>query len=426
MLTFNRILDKESKRYKDENGFLYIKDNPIAMGGVFEYLLSELEPDTRPEDDRIVKVYRPFDKLAEVKETFANKPIKFTHKWVGEEAEQADGAIGSVIRVDEPNMMLRADLIIYNPELIEAIEKDNIIELSPGYTDKEIKQSGRFNGEDYEYIQEIICVNHLAVVDKGRSGYELRIQDENKLIKEFKQMKLSYKERLLNKIKRILDEDTTSKDDGQKQDNDGTQEDSAKDIVKQIIELAIKPTEEFAGGEEERENAIIELAKQISISTDEDSTQDEECEKKDEDAENKQDSDEAEKKDEEATEDNEAENIKPEELAEVVSEATEAIVEKKLSEFVETQEKENKQITDAYIKVSNALGTSFNYNGMKAKDIYKFGYEALAGETLNKQMDSKTAFDLALQFRNKTKNNRISDSVKSNTNEILELLKKNY
>lgn len=419
MLTFNRILDKESKRYKDENGFLYIKDNPIAMGGVFEYLLSELEPDTRPEDDRIVKVYRPFDKLAEVKDTFANKPIKFTHKWVGEEAEQADGAIGSEIRIDKSNMMLKADLIIYNPELIEAIEKDNIIELSPGYTDREIKQSGRFNGEDYEYVQEIVCVNHLAVVDKGRSGYELRIQDENKLIKEFKQMKESYKKRLLNKIKRMLDEDTTTKDEEQKQDNNPTQEDNAKDIVKQIIELAIKPTEEFAGGEDERENAIIELAKQISISTDEDTTKDEETE-------NKQDSDDAEKKDEETTEDDEVENIKPEELAEVVSEATEAIVEKKINEFVETQEKENKQITDSYIKVSNALGTTFNYNGMKAKDIYRFGYEALTGETLNKQMDSKTAFDLALQFRNKTKNNRISDSVKTNTNEILELLKNNY
>lgn len=426
MLTFNRILDKKSKRYKDENGFLYIKDNPIAMGGVFEYLLSELEPDTRPENDRIVKVYRPFDKLAEVKNTFANKPIKYSHKWVGEEAEQADGAIGSEIRVDEPNMMLRADLIIYNPELIEAIEKDNIIELSPGYTDKEIKQSGRFNGEDYEYVQEIVCVNHLAVVDKGRSGYELRIQDENKLIKEFKQMKKSYKDRLLSRIKRILDEDAVKKDEEQKQDSDTTQEDNAKDIVKQIIELAIKPTEEFAGGEEERENAIIELAKQISISTDEETTQDEECEKQDEDTENKQDNDKTEKQDEETTEDNEVETIKPEELAEVVSEATEAIVEKKINEFVETQEKENKQITDSYIKVSNALGTTFNYNGMKSKDIYKFGYEALTGETLNRQMDSKTAFDLALQFRNKTKNNRVSDSVKSNTNEILELLNKNY
>lgn len=426
MLTFNRILDKKSKRYKDENGFLYIKDNPIAMGGVFEYLLSELEPDTRPENDRIVKVYRPFDKLAEVKDTFANKPIKYNHKWVGEEAEQADGAIGSEIRVDEPNMMLRADLIIYNPELIEAIEKDNIIELSPGYTDKEIKQSGRFNGEDYEYVQEIVCVNHLAVVDKGRSGYELRIQDENKLIKEFKKMKKSYKDRLLSRIKRILDEDAVKKDEEQKQDNDTTQEDNAKDIVKQIIELAIKPTDEFAGGEEERENAIIELAKQISISTDEETTQDEECEKQDEDTENKQDNDKTEKQDEETTEDNEVETIKPEELAEVVSEATEAIVEKKINEFVETQEKENKQITDSYIKVSNALGTTFNYNGMKAKDIYKFGYEALTGETLNRHMDSKTAFDLALQFRNKTKNNRIGDSVKTNTNEILELLNKNY
>ena len=36
-----------SRRSKDENGFLIIKDNPIAKAGVFDYLLSEIESDVK-------------------------------------------------------------------------------------------------------------------------------------------------------------------------------------------------------------------------------------------------------------------------------------------------------------------------------------------------------------------------------------------
>ena len=38
-----RIADANtSKREKDSNGFLIVKDNPIAKAGVFDYLLSEV------------------------------------------------------------------------------------------------------------------------------------------------------------------------------------------------------------------------------------------------------------------------------------------------------------------------------------------------------------------------------------------------
>ena len=36
-----------SRRSKDENGFLIIKDNPIGKAGVFDYLLSEIESDVK-------------------------------------------------------------------------------------------------------------------------------------------------------------------------------------------------------------------------------------------------------------------------------------------------------------------------------------------------------------------------------------------
>ena len=58
MLTL-KIQDKAtSKRSKDSNGFLIIKDNPIAKAGVFDYLLSELKSDIDI-SCKIVQIYHP-------------------------------------------------------------------------------------------------------------------------------------------------------------------------------------------------------------------------------------------------------------------------------------------------------------------------------------------------------------------------------
>ena len=227
-----------SRRSKDENGFLIIKDNPIAKAGVFDYLLSEIESDVKEADDEIVKVCRTFDELKKVKDNFANKPIKFTHLWVGDENKQADGAIGSIITTDDASEMLKADLIIYNPDLIKAIESGEIVELSPAYTGSVEKTSGRYNGEAYAYLQSIGCINHLAVVERGRSGSDLRINDElneksqqKHNIKEEKMANFKeLKEKLAKKIGTFIDE-CAVKDEDEKKTADEELETSDEDAV---------------------------------------------------------------------------------------------------------------------------------------------------------------------------------------------------
>lgn len=414
MFTF-KTQDKDlSKRTKDDNGYLIIKDNPIAKAGVFEYLLSELKEGISENDDRVVKVYRPFDELVKIKDTFANKPIKFNHVWVGEEDNQADGAIGSIISVDKDNLMLKADLIIYNPDLINAIENDNLVELSPGYTGEEEEQTGRFNGEDYEFIQKVICVNHLAVVDRGRSGRDLKLQDSLKLVKEYKEMKKKFKDSFINHIKKYFDEDEVAKtqDDDEveaKQDDTKVCDEDKREIIREIMAVANKPADDFEGGEDERERTIAELAEKLAYNPSEESKTDEDT---------KQDK----TQDDELNSDN-GDDISPSELAEAVAEVTEAIVEKKLNEFQDRQRKELKKISDTYAKVSDALGTSFDYRGMSVNDIYKFGYEALSGNTLSKGMDAMTAFTMASQ--SKRSQSKFNDSAykKSNSN-ISKLLEK--
>ena len=410
MLTL-KIQDKAtSKRSKDANGFLIIKDNPIAKAGVFDYLLSELKADINADDDRVVKVYRPFDELERIKDSFANKPIKMNHHWVGDETNTADGAIGSIIEADEANGYLRADLIIYNPELIEKIENGELIELSPAYTGEEIDEQGRFNGEAYEFKQRLGEVNHLAVVEAGRSGKDLKIYDSNSKLGAF----MRFKDRFISKLSKFLDSELSDEE---------CKEDEALDrreVIKEIMAISAKPVEEFEGGEDEKIETIAKLAEKLAYdkTADEDETE----QKADEEAEEKKSDEEAEQK---ADEETQGDKIDIDEVAEAVAEVVEKVTEQKIKEFADSQRKEAKKISDAYSEVKKALGGDFDSSNMSVAEIYQFGYEALSNSKLDKRLDSKTAFLMALDSKKQT-SHKIADSGESVSSNILKLLKEKY
>ena len=417
MLTLNtlRIQDeKTSKRSKDSNGFLIIKDNPIAKAGVFDYLLSELKQDIEPKDDKVVKVYRPFSELIRVKDSFSNKPIKMHHHWVGDECETADGAIGSNITIDEANEYLRADLIIYNPKLIEAIEKNELVELSPAYTGKEIAENGRYNGEAYEYKQELGEVNHLAVVEIGRSGKDLKIYDSKPNIGAV----MKFKDMFIAKLSKFIDSEIEAKAD--EAESETQDSDTSVEIAKEIISIANKSDDEFAGGIDEKIEAILTLAKKLNEPLADETSEaekvaDEEAEKEDSEAEAKADEGESIAESE----------INIDEIAEAVAEVVEKVTEQKLKEFADSQRREAKKISDAYAEVKKALGSDFDSKNMGVDEIYKFGYEALSKTTLDKKMDSRTAFLLALDGK-KAPSQKLADSGESLSSNILNILKNKY
>ena len=405
MLTLKIQDEATSKRSKDANGFLIIKDNPIAKAGVFDYLLSELKADISADDDRVVKVYRPFSELIRIKDSFANKPIKMNHHWVGDETNTADGAIGSIIEADEANGYLRADLIIYNPELIEKIENGELIELSPAYTGEEIDESGRFNGEAYEYKQKLGEVNHLAVVETGRSGKDLKIYDSKSRIGDF----MRFKDKLMSKLSKFLDSELS--------DNECKEDESLdkREIIKEIMAISAKPVDEFEGGEDEKIETIAKLAEKLAYDETADSDETEKT----------ADSDETEAKQDEAESENQGDKVDIDEVAEAVAEVVEKVTEQKLKEFADSQRREAKKISDAYSEVKKALGGDFDSSNMSVNEIYQFGYEALSNSKLDKRLDSKTAFLMALDSKKQT-SHKMSDSGESVSSNILKLLKEKY
>ena len=413
MLTLRIQDEKSSKRSKDSNGFLIIKDNPIAKAGVFDYLLSELKQDIEQKDDKVVKVYRPFSELERIKDSFANKPIKMYHHWVGDECETADGAIGSNITIDEANEYLRADLIIYNPKLIEAIEKNELVELSPAYTGKEIAENGRYNGEAYEYKQELGEVNHLAVVEIGRSGKDLKIYDSKSNIGAV----MKFKDMFITKLSKFIDSEMEAKAD--ESESEKADSNTSAEIAREIISIANKSDDEFAGGIDEKIEAILTLAKKLNEPLADETS---EAEKVADEAESETQDSEAKADEGESIAESE---INIDEIAEAVAEVVEKVTEQKLKEFADSQRREAKKISDAYAEVKKALGSDFDSKNMGVDEIYKFGYEALSKSTLDKKMDSRTAFLLALDGK-KAPSQKMADSGESLSSNILNILKNKY
>lgn len=400
-----KFIDFSSHRSKDENGYLIVKDNPIAKAGVFEYLKSEI--DGTSQSDEIVRVYRPFETLLKNKDSFANKPIKWKHEWVGKDGvPMADGAIGSNITADKDSLMLKADLIIYNPELINAIEK-GFVELSPGYTGDISESKGRFNGEDYDAIQEVSCVNHLAVVEKGRSGRDLRILDEKPNLTKGQEMaKSKFYDSLIELIKKF-------------KDSDGAEPVEPK--VEDSLENKAKALLEIAKGEADDGEKLAKIVELLGVKDEEPKTQDDdgkdEPKVEDENGENEpktQDDDET------KTCDDDDDSKK---VAEFVD-GLDKLMESKFKAFKDAMLGENKRIQDSYAEVSKALGQGFDYAGKSESEIYKIGFETLTNSELASGVDAKSAFKTALSLKVPKFADSATQKITDDSSKIDELLSK--
>ena len=405
----NIVLDSKSNRYFDENGYLVIKDNKIAKAGVFEYLGREIS-DSLPETE-IYKVYRPWEELEKSAKDFEGMPLKYGHEWV--EPSKRDikiGAVSGEVKLEEPYLI--ADIKIYDKDAIEEITNKGIVDLSPGYRAHYKQESGEYNGEKYEFKQEDIKYNHLAVVENGRSGKEVRINDEmpqgsknrevNNMPKNLKQDALY----ALSHAKKVYDECITSKTD----DTD------KRELIREIVAIAVKPDTDFQGGEEEKFKTILKKAEELGYEPSETSKTDDEEGKEEKTV----DSDVAamkeafnsfaslfnnflsEEETEEAhTEDDDALEEKQEEEKKQVGDGRPSISKKtmdaEIGKAIMNERKRTQDAIAAYQEVEKYTG-SFNMAGMSESEIYQYAYEVLTGEKV-RVSDAKPSFKAYMKAR---------------------------
>ena len=193
-----------SKRVVDINGWITIKDNPILKAGIFPYLGSEIG---QGEPARVYKVLRSEEELSkpETIKSFELVPLINEHFVLGElgtdtDDKSIDGIVGESIYFEAP--YLKSNIKVFGKHIKKLIEVGKI-ELSAGYSCKYIPVE---NDPDYDFIQTDIRANHLALVEAGRNGSDVAVQDALKFTLDSKELLMNLED-ILAQISALSEED---------------------------------------------------------------------------------------------------------------------------------------------------------------------------------------------------------------------------
>lgn len=200
-----KVSNAGSHRKTDENGYLFVDQSPILKAGILEYYGSELidggEDDTikgrKIDPKKIYRVYIPREELVKGADSFKLLPITNNHQWLGREGADAreyqEGTSGDTVTVKGD--MLYVPLKFTGDEIIEDLESGDKEELSASYTN----ELSWADNPDYDFVASDIKGNHIALVEKGRCGSDVRVLNQ---AMEFKHMK---KTKVSNELKLIID-----------------------------------------------------------------------------------------------------------------------------------------------------------------------------------------------------------------------------
>lgn len=234
----------------DHNDFWYIKDNPLSKVGVFPYLGKQISSELEP--DKIYQVYRPAEELLseETVNSFKLLPIVDDHTMLGTEpgmmpAEEkgVHGTSGS--DVYGKGGKLYGDLKIYSETLKDEIEAGKK-ELSMGYFCDYELTPGTFNGIHYDAVQRNIRGNHIALVEEGRMGSDVRVMDRKITMDSMKEINSMVKNAKRGN-RHAFDEDVDK-----------------RELIREVMAIAAKPNEDFEGGEREKEETIAKKLEEMS------------------------------------------------------------------------------------------------------------------------------------------------------------------
>jgi hypothetical protein len=171
-------------RTKDINGWLHVKDCRISKANVCPYVGREIPNSEKLglDPDKIYNLYRDAAALEAAASSFERAPLMLEHLGVTAESAQIPEIkrkiIGAISNVRWIAPYLVADLTVWDGEGIEAIESTRQQELSPGYHYKPDMTPGSMHGNPFDGRMLEIIANHLCIVDTGRTGPDVVVNDK--------------------------------------------------------------------------------------------------------------------------------------------------------------------------------------------------------------------------------------------------------
>lgn len=159
------------KTYFTDEGYLI--DCPIVTTtGIFEY--KQADGSTLRELRLPEHVFDPASL-----ESYVGKPVIITHEGgVIDKDNVVEEIIGTILSAGfQDGDSVRCKIIIHDTDLMK---QSGLKELSLGYDQDDIEESGEYNGEPYDVVQTNIRINHLALVHVARAGPTARLNIDGK------------------------------------------------------------------------------------------------------------------------------------------------------------------------------------------------------------------------------------------------------
>ena len=239
----------QDKKIVDKNDFWLIKNNPLTKIGVFPYLGRQISPELEP--DTIYQVLRPEEELTkpETLKSLELIPLVDEHTMLGDKAghqpaeeKGIHGVTGTNVTINKT--LICNDLKIYSETLKDEVESGKK-ELSLGYYCKYDLTPGEYEGQHYDAVQRDIIANHIALVDEGRMGSDVRVMD-NKITFD-----TAFFTKQQQKENKMADEEKQTEDVDK------------REIIREVMAIAARPDEDFEGGEEEKIETIAKKLEEM-------------------------------------------------------------------------------------------------------------------------------------------------------------------
>lgn len=183
-IKINQVIDlKPTSRIKTPQGFLICKDVTLAKPMVKEYYAGELGIVDGYKATDVIGIYTPSDVLfgQSVIDGFTASDVVMMHPKGNQlnSDNYKDHVIGTAKNVRADNGYLIADLTIKDKWAIEAIEHDDIKQISLGYAAELDMTAGQTEtGQAYHGQWVGMVADHVAVVREGRCGDDCKIGDK--------------------------------------------------------------------------------------------------------------------------------------------------------------------------------------------------------------------------------------------------------
>lgn len=268
---------RQSARSIDSNGFMRVANCPLTKEQVAPYLGREI-PNFRSlglEPDRIYQVYRPASELSKPSTINSVKgiPLLLDHAPVSPDdlrEDQLVGSLGDAAKWD--GTYLRCNLNILAKKAQDHIKDHSMRELSLSYAYTPVIKAGSFKGKHYDIVMKDIKANHLALVEAGRAGSDVRVCDS--LPMELKQM--NENTNVLEVLNKLLDEVQKQNQSNAAAvgDSDPTEEDTSTE------EAIFKDDDEAAEDEEiaeDEDEAAVDSDEEVAEDEDDEVAEDEDC-----------------------------------------------------------------------------------------------------------------------------------------------------